>query len=545
MPYRMGAHSLAKAFRREGVDCIFTLCGGHIMPIYEACLDEGIRIIDVRHEQAAAFAADAWGRMKRRPGVAVVTAGPGITNTVTAVANAFKAGTPLVVIGGQAPLLRLGKGDLQELDALSILRPITCWAARAWTANRLAEMTHTAFHEAMSRRGPVFLEVPMDVLLEPAGEESPQMRPGPMQLHGEPSKVKEAAQLLATAERPVLMGGSDLWWSGAEESLMRFLEVLPLPVYLNAMGRGMLPPDHPCFFALSRGWALREADVVLLIGTPMDFRLNFGRAFGEKAKIVQVDRNPGNIGQNREVTIGIWSDARPFLELVAEEIAAIPHRRSSRFWVEAVRQIEQQRRQERIPLEESEAIPIHPLRLARELADVCSENTIFVGDGGDVVSIAATIIHPYRPGHWLDPGPMGTLGMGVPFALASKLAYPEKEVIALFGDGAIGFSIMEYDTAVRHGIPFIGIVGNNGQWAQIRYGQVSMFGEERAVATKLRVARYEQVVEALGGYGEYIEDPREIRPALERARASGKPALLNVRLDETYYSDATKRLYKL
>lgn len=545
MSYRMGAHRLAQTLKREGVDCIFTLCGGHIMPIYDACLDEGIRIVDVRHEQAAAFAADAWGRMKRRPGVAVVTAGPGITNAVTAVANAYKAGTPLVLIGGQAPLLRQGKGDLQELDSLSILRPITHWAASVWTANRIAEMVHTAFHESISWRGPVFLEVPMDVLLEPAGEESHHPRPGPLRLPGEPSRVKEVAELLAIAERPVLIGGSDLYWSEAEESLARFLEIFPLPVYLNAMGRGMLAPDHPCFFSLSRGWALREADVALVIGTPMDFRLNFGRAFGEKTKIVQVDRDPENIGKNREVAIGIWADSGPFLDLLAEQVSKILHHRNGHSWLEAVRQVEEQRRRERIPLEESDAIPIHPLRLARELANFCSENTIFVGDGGDVVSIAATVIHPHRPGHWLDPGPMGTLGIGVPFAIAAKISRPDKEVVALFGDGAIGFTIMDYDTAVRHGIPFIGIVGNNGQWAQIRYGQISMFGEERAVATKLGVVRYEQVVEALGGYGEYIEDPREIRPALERARESGKPALINVRLDDTYYSDATKRLYRL
>ncbi len=538
-----GGHLVARALKAEGVEAIFTLCGGHIIDIYDGCRDAGIKIIDVRHEQAAAHAADAWTRLTGVPGCAVVTAGPGTTDTVTAVANAWRAQTPLLVIGGQGALEQAHMGSLQELDHVGLMQPIAKFAATVYHTERIPEMIGMALRQAYSGRpGPAFLEVPRDVL-DAAVPESSVVDPGNYRTHGKPHGdvrlVEEAAKLLAQAERPAVLAGSQVWHCRGHAQLQAFAEKAQGPIYLNGAARGSLPPEHPLLFVRSRREALAQADAILVIGTPFDFRLAYGKRLAAGAKIVQVDLDAGEIGHNRGVDVGIAGDAAAVLGQLAD---AFPAGTASRrlAWLEHLRSAEQRALEKDLPYLNSDAMPIHPLRLAREINDFLTEDTIFIGDGGDVVTIGAAVIRTRRPGQWLDPGPLGTLGVGMPFALAAKVAFPRKEAFILFGDGAFGFNGFEYDTAVRFGLPVVGVVGNNAAWNQIRYGQIAKYGAARGdTANRLAATRYDRVVEALGGYGEHVERPQDIRPALERARASGRPACVNVMIDPAVYSSGT------
>jgi acetolactate synthase-1/2/3 large subunit len=545
-----GGHLVARALKAEGIEAIFTLCGGHIIDIYDGCTDLGIRIIDVRHEQAAAHAADAWTRLTGVPGCAVVTAGPGTTDTVTAVANAWRAQTPMLVLGGQGALRQAQMGALQELDHVGIMKPITKFAATVYHTERIPEMLGMAFRQAYSGRpGPVFLEVPRDVL-DAAVPETAVVDPGKYRSsgkpHGEDRLVEEAARLLTQAERPAVLAGSQVWHCRGVAELQTCVEAGRLPVYVNGAARGALPADHPLLFIRSRREALAGADVILVIGTPFDFRLAYGKRLAAGARVIQVDLDAGELGHNRGVDVGIAGDAAAVLGQLAAACGSVQEgRRQS--WIESLRQAEHKALERDLPLLNSAAVPIHPLRLARDINDFLLDDTIFIGDGGDVVTISASAIHPHRPGQWLDPGPLGTLGVGMPFAIAAKVAFPQKEALVLFGDGAFGFNGFEYDTAVRFSLPVVGIVGNNAAWNQIRYGQIAKYGPARGdTANLLAPARYDRVVEALGGYGEHVTEPGQIRPALERARASGKPACVNVMIDPNVYSSGTmnQTMYK-
>jgi acetolactate synthase-1/2/3 large subunit len=545
-----GGHLVARALKAEGVEAVFTLCGGHVIDIYDGCTDAGIKIIDVRHEQAAAHAADAWTRLTGVPGCAVVTAGPGTTDTVTAVANAWRAQVPMLLIGGQGPLRQAHMGALQELDHVGLMRPITKFATTVYHTERIPEIVGMALRQAYSGRpGPAFVEIPADVLFN-AVPESAIVDPGLYRTHGKPHGdvrlVEEAARLLAQAERPAVLAGSQVWHCRGSAQLQGFAEKAQVPVYLNGAARGSLPPDHPLLLVRSRREALAQADAVLVIGTPFDFRLAYGKRLAAGAKVVQVDLDAGEIGHNRGVDVGIAGDAAAVLGQLAD---ALPGGTDSRrrAWLEQLRAAEQRELEKDLPFLNSDAVPIHPLRLAREINDFLTEDTIFIGDGGDVVTISASVIRAHRPGQWLDPGPLGTLGVGMPFAIAAKVAFPQKEAFVLFGDGAFGFNGFEYDTAVRFGLPVVGVVGNNAAWNQIRYGQIARYGAARGdIANLLAPTRYDRVVEALGGYGAYVERPQDIRPALERARASGQPACVNVMIDPAVYSSGTmnQTMYK-
>jgi acetolactate synthase-1/2/3 large subunit len=548
MPKLSGGQLVARALKQEGVGAIFTLCGGHIIDIYNGCLDVGIRIIDVRHEQTAAHAADAWTRLTGICGVAVVTAGPGTTDAITGVANAYRAGVPMLLIGGQAARRQLHRGGLQELDHVSLLRPLTKFAASVLDTERIPELISLAFREAWNGRpGPVFLEIPRDVLdaqLDEATVPFPKHYRSPGRAHGDPRLVQQAADWLSRAERPVVLAGSQVWLCRAVEPLRIFAETARVPVYLNGAARGCLPFDHPFAFNRSRRHALASADVILVIGTPFDFRLAYGKRLAEEAKIVQVDLDYGELGHNRDVDVGIAGDAGAVLEQLT---AALSPARQTDAWLEQLRQVEAKRFEEDRPFLCSEAVPIHPLRLAREINDFLSDDTIFIGDGGDVVTMSASAIQPRRPGHWMDPGPLGTLGVGTPFALAAKVARPEAEVLVLFGDGAFGCTGFDYDTLVRFRLPVVGVVGNNAAWNQIRFGQLEKYGRQRGeVANLLAPTRYDRLIEAMGGHGEHVTEPAAIRPALERARAAGKPALVNVLIDPNVFSSGTRNqtMYK-
>jgi acetolactate synthase I/II/III large subunit len=534
-----GGELVARVLAREGVGAIFTLCGGHVLPIYDACLRHGIRVVDVRHEQAAAHAADAWARLTRALGVAVVVPGPGVTDAVTGVANAFAARSPLLLIGGASPLGLKGRGALQEMEQVALLRPITKGAWAVPEPRLIPEYLGRAIDVALAGQpGPVFVEIAVDLLMSTVDERDAPLpvpgargRPAPS-----PAAVERVATLLANAERPAIVAGSGVYWDGGWDALARLAERVALPVFMNGMGRGCLPHDHPVAFQLARGLALREADLVLVLGTPLDFRLGYGQApvIGDGAQVVMVDAEGGDFGRNRPLAEGIAADVRLTLEaLCAAMPARLPGRTES--WRRQLRDKEDAERARHAALAASDRTPISHYRLAAELAAVMDERTCLVADGGDVVTCASKIVPLSRPAQWLDPGPLGVLGVGPPFALAAKALHPEWRVLLLSGDGALGLNGMELETAVRFDLPLVCIVGNDGGWGMIRSVQQSFYGRERTVATSLPFTRYDRLVEALGGAGETIEDPRRLRPALERALAGGRVACLNVILDPDAY----------
>ena len=527
-----GGRLVAKALKKEGVECVFLLCGGHITPIYLGCEEEGIKIIDVRHEQSAAFAADGWARVTGKPGVALVTAGPGVTNAVTAIANAQRAGVPMLVIGGRSPMMQFEWGSLQEMDQARLLDPITKWSRSVPATDRIPEYVAMAFRNALSGRpGPVFLEIPIDHLLNMVDDEKvpqPDKYRTDAVAFGDPDYILKAAELLRHAERPVVLGGSPLWWSQAAPILQKFVEATQIPVYLNAMGRGAMPPDHPLYLSYSRRQALKDADVVLLLGVPLDFRLGFGRGIHPDAKIIQVENEGSMIGLHRAVETGIVGDVGAVLKQLFYEVGERPETP----WIDQLREVEDKRRAEVAAKCANDSVPINHYRLAKEVSEMVDEETIVIGDGGDVVVVAGRIIKAYRHGQWLDPGPFGVLGVGIPFAIAAKAARPDKKVLVLNGDGAFGITAMDFDTLVRFNLPVVSVVGNDAGWGQIRTPQLAFFGAERSIGTDLSgTTRYDKMAEAMGGYGELVERPEEIKPAIERAFASGKPAVVNVIID--------------
>jgi acetolactate synthase-1/2/3 large subunit len=541
-----GGQVVARALRAEGVPFVFTLCGGHVMSIYDGCLDEGVRVIDVRHEQTAGHAADGWARVTGRPGVAIVTAGPGLTDAVTAVASAYRANVPMLVIGGQGPRVFADMGSLQDMNHVELMRSITKWSVSVSSARRLAEYVATAFRKATTNvPGPVFLEMPLDVLFDQVDESEvvfPTQYRTEAGMAGDPRAVERAFALLKSAERPVAIVGSQYWWSRRREAYPKFVEVFGLPIYVNGAARGSLPPGHPYFFQQTRKEALKNADVVLIFGTPLDFRLGYGREshINAKAKLIQVDLDGSEPGRNRACEVGIIGDTGLVMEQLCELAAAEGYQKAvAQAWIKELRSRENDKWERMQASMNSDAEPIDPLRACKEIDAVVDEDTIIVGDGGDFVGTAAYTVRPRRPGQWLDPGPLGTLGVGPGYAMAAKLARPNSNVLILYGDGAFGLHAMEFEAMVRQKINVVGIVGNDAGWMQIRRGQEELYGPDRAPATALAFTRYDQVVEALGGHGEYVDKPKDIRPALERALGSGRPALVNIKIGRSDFRKAS------
>jgi len=530
-----GGDLVARAIKQEGVDTIFTLCGGHVQAIYDSCLDEEIRVIDVRHEQVAGHAAEGWSRATRRCGVAVVTAGPGVTDCVTAIANAYQNRSPMLVIGGRSPLARFEMGALQDMDQVQLVRSITKWARCVYDTQRIPEYIASAFRAALTgRQGPAFLEIPTDVLFRKVEENDvyfPQSYRPQGRVYPDPKVVKQAAEIIARAERPLVMAGSAIYWQDAHQELRHFVEVAQAPVYLNAMGRGAINQDHPLFFSRTRRNALSQADAIVVIGTPMDFRLSYGKRFNPEARTVQVDTDPQELARNRDIDVPIEGDAKATLEMLIGELEGVNH--DHKEWITGLREAENKTRGQMEEWMNSDRVPIHPLRLCRDMAEFVDDNTIVVGDGGDIVNLAARVLPINQPGQWYDPGPMGTLGVGTGFCMAINSVYPNKRILMVNGDGAFGLNGFEFDTFVRFNMPVVSVVGNDRQWGQITVGQRAMYGKERVVASILGDnARYDKVVEGLGGHGEYVTEPDQIRPAIERAFASGKPACVNVIMDQ-------------
>jgi acetolactate synthase-1/2/3 large subunit len=541
---------VAKALKAEGVDTIFTLCGGHIIDIYDGCVDEGIRVVDVRHEQVAAHAADGWARITGTPGCAVVTAGPGTTDAVTGVANALRAESPMLLIGGQGALSQHKMGSLQDLPHVEMMAPITKFAASVPSTARAADLVSMAFRECFhGAPGPSFLEIPRDVLdarvpVEQARiPESGHYRASRKAL-GDPADIERLADLVSRAEKPCILLGSQVWTCRATDSAIEFVRTLNVPAFMNGAGRGTLPPGDPMHFQLARRHAFAEADLIIIVGTPFDFRMGYGRRLSPTAKVVQIDLDYRTVGKNRDIDLGIVGDAGTVLAAVT---AAAGPQLARTAWIDELRAVETRAYDKRLPRQHSDASPIDPYRLVHEINEFLTEDSIYIGDGGDIVTFSGQVVQPKSPGHWMDPGPLGTLGVGVPFVLAAKLARPDKEVVALFGDGAFSLTGWDFETLVRYDLPFVGIVGNNSSMNQIRYGQIQKYGEDRGrVGNTLGDVRYSEFATMLGGYGEEVCDPADIGPALQRARESGKPSLINVWVDPDVYAPGTmnQTMYK-
>jgi thiamine pyrophosphate-dependent acetolactate synthase large subunit-like protein len=527
--------------RAHGVETMFTLSGAHVFPMYDGAVqaDPPMRLLDVRHEQTAAFAAEATGKLTRVPGLAVLTAGPGVTNGVSAIAQAQFAGSPMVVVGGRAPQNRWGSGALQELDQPPIVESVAKLARTIPTAGDILTGMDEAFLAARSsHRGPAFVDVPMDEFFNSASGPAPAP-PERHRIEPDPDALARVAGLLAEAQRPVLVLGTDVWADGAEEAALRFVQDLGIPTLTNGMGRGIVPGGHPLLVTKARSAALGGADLVVVVGTPLDFRLGYG-VFGGKAgsdseegsspaRVVHVADSPGQVATHAELAASAAGD----LTMVFDGLQAEVERGAKPDW-SAWRQTLQDTvaaaATRDAELLGAEADPIHPARIYGELVPRLADDAVVIGDGGDFVSFAGKFVEPKRPGGWLDPGPYGCLGAGPGAAIAARLARPSSQVVLLLGDGAAGFSLMDVDTMVRHNLPVVMVMGNNSAWA-LEKGPMQMLYGYDVIADLAPRTPYDQVVSALGGAGETVTDPKQIGPAIDRAFDSGVPYLVNVITD--------------
>jgi acetolactate synthase-1/2/3 large subunit len=524
-----GGRLVAQRLKAHGVSRLFTLSGGHLFSIYDGCRAEGIELVDTRHEQTAAFAAEGWAKVTRTPGVCALTAGPGVTNGMSAIASASQCHSPVLVLGGRAPQVRWGQGSLQEIDHVPFVRPLVKRAATIGETAEIPELIDEALRAVVAPHcGPAFLDFPLDHVFMEAAAADDAPAPLPEPWRGPPAAVDVAAAVLSKAERPVIMAGSDLYWGRGEDALRALVEELRIPVFLNGLGRGCLPADHELFFSRARAQGLGGADVALVIGTPLDFRLGFGAAFAEGASVVVVDVAEPAREPPIEVAAELYGALPATLAALRSSAAGPSAERES--WIASLRSAETERRAAEAAELADPRAPLHPMRVYGELASMLDRDAIVIGDGGDFVSYAGRLIDSFQPGCWLDPGPYGCLGTGPGYALAARLAHPDRQILLLLGDGAFGFSGMELDTLARHGIAVVAVIGNNGIWALEKHPMEALYGYS-VVASLREGTRYDLVAEALGCEGELVSKPAELRPALERAFACGKPALVNVLTD--------------
>jgi len=538
-----GSQILARALRKQGVDTMFYLMGGPMLDAESFCIKEGIRSIDVRHEQAAAMMAHAWGRVTNRVGVCMAASGPGTINLTTGVGNAWADASPLLAIGGASPLIMSGKGIFQECDQLSIFKPITKWADRCSDPRHIPDMITTALRQASTGRpGPVYLDMPGDVLYKDVDEDSIDYREASASMskarpQGDLDAVRAAIKLLGEVERPIVVSGTGIIWSEASAELRQFVELTGIPFYTTPQGRGVIPDDHPLSFMAARSTAFREADCIVIVGTRMNYVSSHFTPprFRADAKVIQINIDPGEIGLSRPCDVGIIGDARAVLDQLVTEGQG--KRKSNRYsgWVNHLSEIDQARTAEQEKRMSSDEVPIHPLRLCKEVRDLLDRDAYLIVDGQEILNFGRQSIPTFEPGHRLNSGTWGTMGVGLPFGLGVKVAHPGKQVLVLHGDGSLGLNAMELDTAARHKINVVCVVSLNGGWTADTQGTKP--------GRDLGYTRYDKMAEALGCHGEYVEEPNRIRPALERAVASGKPALVNVKTD--YRARATTGQFAL
>ena len=528
-----GSYLIARTLKEEGVDILFYLMGGPNFDIVMACEDLGIRTVDFRHEQGAAFAAHAYARVTGKPGVCTAASGPGTLNLLTGIYTASIDCAPMVILGGAGPVHEIGREAFQEVDQVSILKPLVKYWHRTTMAARYPEIVSTAFRQALSGRpGPVYIDCGADVLYEEVEEETvppptrfaKRSRPA-----AEPDAVAEALGMLAEAERPLVMAGGGVFFSGGASELERFIDVTNIPFYTAPMSRGLVPEDHAVSFPGARSAAMREADVVLVVGTRLNWMMNYGSRFAQDAKIIQIDIEASEIGHNRDVELGIVGDAKVVLGQMVGEAEA----QQSRFagalespWVVHLSEVNERRAAQVAPLLNSDQVPIHPLRICKEIRDFLDRDAILSVDGNEILHFGRQSIPTFVPGHRLNAGVTGTMGVGLPYGIGAKLAKPDKQVLVLHGDGSMGMNAMELDTAARHNLQVVTVISNNAGWTARSL-------DTRKPGRELGFTAFHEMAEALGCYGEKVEDPAQIRPALERAFDSGKPAVINVIAEPT------------
>ncbi len=522
-----GGRLAVEVLQSHDIDTMFTLSGGHLFVLYDGAVQTGLRLVDVRHEQTATFAAEGFAKVTRRLGCAALTAGPGVTNGVSALTAARMNGSPVVVLAGRAPQARWGSGSLQELDHVPIVRSVTKTAATATSAASIVAEVDAACRAARTpHRGPTFVDIPLDAF-----------GPGPVELPAvggadgfrgaipDTEAIARVAALVAGSSRPVLVAGGDVYWAHAEDALREFAEAARVPVFVNGMGRGTLPADHDLAFARARSVALKEADLVLVAGTPLDFRLGFGR-FGD-AQVVHLCDAESEVAAHANLAASVAGNLAVTLSGLAE---AGSRPGAHEDWITRLRDDEQAKRAAEVPLLEADAAPIKPTRIYGELRERLDRDAIVIGDGGDFVSYAGKYVESFQPGTFLDPGPYGCLGMGPGYALAAGVAHPDRQVVLLLGDGAVGFALGDFESLVRHSVNVTAVVGNNGIWGLEKHPMQALFGYD-VVADLSPGIRYDKVVEALGGHGELVDEPSAIGPALDRAFSTPGVSLVNVLTD--------------
>jgi thiamine pyrophosphate-dependent acetolactate synthase large subunit-like protein len=521
-----GNEILARALRQNGTDHLFFLMGGPMIDCEGACYEQGIRMIDVRMEQAASMMANAYARLKRKPGVCMAASGPATVNLLSGVANAFIDAAPVFAIGGASPVSQFGIGAFQELDQLALAKPITKWAERCYDGRRIPELVATAIRNAMGGRpGPVYLDMPGDVLYKDVpNEEIRWVEPAaaPHRPAGDPQDVSRALEVLASAERPVLVTGTGIIWSDAHQELRAFVEKTGIPFYTTPQGRGVIEEDHNLSFLSARSTAFREADCVVVVGTRLNYVIDYAKPprFAEDAKLVQVDIDSSEISKSRPADAGVVGDAKVVLQQLIEGNGVDPQRYAA--WVSRLAEVDHEKSLDAEKRLATDQTPVHPLRLCKEVRDFMDRDAVLSVDGQEILNYGRQSIPVHTPGHSLNSGPFGTMGVGLPFGLGAKAAKPDKQVIVLHGDGSFGINGLEVDTAVRHDLPVITIVSNNGGWTA---------KDKFKVGRDLGFGPYDEMAKAFGCYAERVDDPAGIRPALERAQQSGKAALINVITD--------------
>ena len=548
-----GGHLVAKALKNEGVDTIFTLCGGHIIDIYDGCIEEGIRILDFRHEQTAAHAADGYARQTGKLGCLVTTAGPGFTNAITGIATAFRSESPVLHIGGQSALSQWKMGGLQELPHMEILKPITKFSSTVMSTERISDMVAMAARECFNGAcGPSYLEIPRDVLdreIPISSAKIPELGKyrASIKSQADIESIKQVSEILHVSERPAILFGQQVWQSRSQNEAIDFIEKLHIPAYTNGASRGMIDSKSTYCFDRTRGDAFKDADTIIIVGTPFDFRMGYGSRISKDIKIIQIDQDYTNVGKNRDVDVGLVGHPGAIMAQIQQYMPGYSQNTLTKRheWVESLAAKEDEKYQKLLPTFKSDNKPIHPYRVAYEINEFLSDDTIFIGDGGDVVTISAQAVRPKNAGQWMDPGALGSLGVGTGFAIAAKLANPNKEVLCYYGDGSFGMTAFDIETADRFGLPFIAVIGNNSAMNQIRYGQLAKYGQQKGnIANKLGDMNFAEFPKLWGSHGIDVKDPNLISEALNEAREyvkkHKKSVVVNIWVDPNEYAPGTK-----
>lgn len=545
-----GGHLVGKYLKEvEKVDIVFGISGGHLESILDSFTEYKIRTIDVRHEQAAAMMAHAWSVYSGKPGVCFLTAGPGFTNGLTGIANAYLDNAPLVVLCGRSPLRDDLKGALQEMNQIDVVRPMTKWAATCYDIKRIPEYLSLAFRNATGGRpGPVMLELPPDILNIKVDESlvsMPSKSNPKYTVHPDDADLKAAAEIINSAKKPLFLGGSGVRFSDNSMALRAFIEKSGMPFMLLNYGRGELPDDHPnsvmdmgqlgLFFSLGRN------DVIIAAGIRFNWLLQFGKVIPPEVKIVRIDIDPLEINRNVEATVGLVGDAGSVLD----QLTPLVNKNDHNEWMNTLKSAGRSLLDYELRMRETASDPIHPIRLVAQIQKFVGDDAIYVADGGDTQYFGLSFSTKEKAGVVASAaGLLGCLGTGIPFGMAAKLARPDKKVVVLNGDGSFGFNAMEFDTMVRHNIPVICVIVNDCAWGMIKHSQEVSIGKDRLQCSELGLRRYEKIVEGLGGHGEFVTKDEEIIPALKRAFDSGKPACINVITDPTITSPATHLFYQ-